>query len=261
MQNAITQSDPIRVFWMPGCSACVKVKEFLTGLGVPYESVNILDDEKGMADLTRMGAQSVPVVSKGDQFVFAQNLDMVASFLGTARAKAAERLPPEVLIRRWLEILTIAKSMVAEIPADRLDYKPIPNRPRRTMRELAYHIFQIPEVFMRNAAGEFEDWAHYINLPPPDDIVTFADILAYAGRIEPQLAAWWADLGDKSCAWGVKTYYGVRPAAELLERQTWHSAQHTRQLQTVLEGLGVPLSRKVSPATYAGLPMPDGIWE
>ena len=261
MYDANVHSDPIKVFWMPGCSSCVKVKEFLTGLGVSYESINVLDDAKGMADLTSMGAQSVPVVSRGKDFVFAQNLDQVASFVGMERGKVADRLPPDVLIGRWLEFLATAKSMIADIPGDRLEYRPIPNRPRRTMRELAYHIFQIPEVFLGNVAGEFEDWAHYINLPPPDDILTFADILDYADKIEPKLANWWKDLGDKSCEWPVKTYYGVRPGAELLERQTWHSAQHTRQLQVVLEGLGVPLSRKVSPDAYAGLPMPEGIWE
>ncbi len=261
MVDVNTHSDPIRVFWMPGCSACVKVKEFLTGLGVPYESVNILDDAKGMADLTSMGAQSVPVVSRGKDFVFAQNLDQVATFLGKERGKAAERLPPDVLIKRWLGFLAVAKTMVAEIPADRLYYRPIPNRPRRTMRELAYHIFQIPEVFLGNVAGEFEDWAHFINLPPPDDIVTFQDILDFADKIEPKLAKWWKDLDDKSCEWPVKTYYGLRPAAELLERQAWHSAQHTRQLQVVLEDLGIPLLRKVSPEAYAGLPMPEGVWE
>jgi glutaredoxin len=261
MYDANVQVDPIKVFWMPGCSACVKVKEFLTGMGVPYESVNVLVDEKGMADLTSMGAQSVPVVSRGKDFVFAQNLDQVATFLGKKRGKAAAQLPPDVLIRRWLGFLAVAKSMIAEIPVDRLEYRPIPDRPRRSMRELAYHVFQIPEVFLGNIAGEFEDWAYHINLPTPDDIVTFADILAYADRIEPRLVRWWTDLGDKRCEFLVKTYYGARPAAELLERQTWHSAQHTRQLQYVLEGLSVLLSRKVAPEAYAGLPMPDGIWE
>ena len=47
----------------------------------------------------------------------------------------------------------------------------------------------------------------------------------------------------------------------VLERQTWHSAQHMRQLQAVLEEFGVPLSRKASAALYAGLPLPAGLWE
>ena len=59
----------------------------------------------------------------------------------------------------------------------------------------------------------------------------------------------------------MKTHYGDRPAWELLERQTWHSAQHMRQLQAVLEGFGVPLSRKANAALYAGLPLPAGLWE
>ena len=70
--------DPIRVFWVPGCSACVKTKEFLTSLGVPFESVNLLENEQGAADLAKLGARSLPIVSRGDKFVFAQSLDQVA---------------------------------------------------------------------------------------------------------------------------------------------------------------------------------------
>ncbi len=33
--------NELRVYWRPGCSSCVKVKEFLTNLGVDYESVNV----------------------------------------------------------------------------------------------------------------------------------------------------------------------------------------------------------------------------
>ena len=128
--HAAPIAEPIKVFWMPGCSACVRAKEYLTGMGVPYESVNILVDEKGMADLTSMGAQSVPVVSRGKDFVFAQNLDQVAAFLGLRKSKAAEPLPPDVLIARWLDFLSVARSMIAAIPVDRLDYRPIPDRPR-----------------------------------------------------------------------------------------------------------------------------------
>jgi arsenate reductase-like glutaredoxin family protein len=30
--------EEISVYWTPGCSSCVKVKEFLTQNGVPFES-------------------------------------------------------------------------------------------------------------------------------------------------------------------------------------------------------------------------------
>lgn len=253
-------ADPIRVFWVPGCSACVKTKEFLTSLGVPFESVNLLNNAQGAADLAKLGARSLPVVSRGDKFTFAQSLDQIAEFVGRKRA-GVERLPPEELHRRWQEFLAVARSLILEIPADKLTYSPIPNRLERTVLALSYHIFQIPDVFVRNVAGEFEDWAHYVNLPVPDDMTTSADVVAFADEATATLAQWWNVLEERECRWTVRTYYGVRPGWELLERQTWHSAQHTRQLQAVLEGFGTPLSRTVDPKLYMGLPMPEGLWE
>lgn len=151
-------ADPIRVFWVPGCSACVKVKEFLTSLDVPFESVNLLNNLQGADDLAKLGARSLPVVSRGDAFVFAQSLDQVAAFVGRKRI-GVKRLDPQKLISRWLEFLAIARALTAQVPADKLAHKPIPDRDR-TLLELAYHIFQVPDAFLRNVAGEFEDWAH-----------------------------------------------------------------------------------------------------
>src|SRR6185312_8055030 len=84
---------PFRVFWQPGCSSCVKVKEFLTHLGVPFESVNVLTHPNAMEDLQTLGAQSIPIVSRGNQFVFGQSLAQVAEFIGKT-APRTERLPP-----------------------------------------------------------------------------------------------------------------------------------------------------------------------
>lgn len=252
-------AEPIRVFWVPGCSACVKTKEFLTGLGVPFESVNLLNNAQGAADLAKLGARSLPIVARGDKFVFAQSLDQIAEFVGR-KSTAAKRLPPEELVARWTEFLAIARSFTAEIPAEKLDHQPIPNRDR-SLRELAYHIFQIPDVFVRNVNGEFEDWAHYVNLPVPEGMVSSEDIIRFADKATADMTGWWEGLDARDCTWTVKTYYGERAAWELLERQTWHSAQHTRQLQAVLEGFGLPLERKVPPTLYDGLPMPVALWE
>lgn len=250
--------DEVRVFWMPGCSACAKVKEFLTGLKVPFESVNVLEDAAGAADLARLGARSLPVVARGGAFVFGQSLDQVAQFVGVARPATAALAPPE-LVARWQEVLSLSLSLTEQIPADRLLHRPVPGR-ERTLLELAYHIFQVPDAFLRNVAGEFEDWAHFVNLPPPQEIRGAADIRRFGEEITVKLGEWWARLEERECLWTVRTHYGVRPAWELLERQTWHSAQHMRQLQAVLESFGIALTRRASPDLYRGLPMPEGLW-
>jgi hypothetical protein len=129
------------------------------------------------------------------------------------------------------------------------------------MRELSFHIFQVPDVFVRNVAGEFEDWAHYVNLPVPDNVETKDHILDFAQEASGSLANWWDRLEDRDCHWTVKTYYGPTSGWALLERQAWHSAQHVRQLQAVLDGCAVVHTQTVSTDLYEGLPMPVGLWE
>jgi hypothetical protein len=46
----------------------------------------------------------------------------------------------------------------------------------------------------------------------------------------------------------------------VLERCTWHSAQHTRQIISVLQAFGVSVEKPLTEKDYAGLPMPAGLW-
>ena len=90
---------------------------------------------------------------------------------------------------------------------------------------------------------------------------TPADIRAFGAGISERVERWWGALADKSCAGTVKTYYGVQPLHHVLERSTWHSAQHARQIASVLEGFGIAPKGPLSADDYAGLPMPAGMWE
>src|SRR6202021_3366295 len=82
----------------------------------------------------------------------------------------------------------------------------------RTRRFVAYHTYQVPDVFVRNVEGEFEDWAHYVNLPTPPEIKTSADIIAFGDQAAPNLSQWWQGIDDRKLLWTVKTHYGERPA-------------------------------------------------
>ena len=41
---------PLKVYWQPGCSSCLKTKEFLLEHGVAFQSVNVLEDEAGFEE-------------------------------------------------------------------------------------------------------------------------------------------------------------------------------------------------------------------
>ena len=70
--------DALRVYWRQGCSSCVKVKEYLAGLGVEFESIDVGARPQAMDELREMGVRTVPVVARGRAYVFAQALEDVS---------------------------------------------------------------------------------------------------------------------------------------------------------------------------------------
>src|SRR4029450_9154588 len=97
----------LKVYWRPGCSSCVKVKEYLKQQGVPFESIDVSARPEAMKDLLAFGVTTVPVVARGNEFVFAQALEDVSRFVGTKFN--SKRLPPQELINKWLAVLRAAQ--------------------------------------------------------------------------------------------------------------------------------------------------------
>ena len=114
--------QPLKVYWRPGCSSCVRVKEFLSGLGVDYESINVSATPEAMEDLRRLGVRTVPVVTRGKEYVFAQELADVSRFLG--RQVEFRRLPAPALVEKWLSVLRAAQHHIQQIPLARLKEGP-----------------------------------------------------------------------------------------------------------------------------------------
>ena len=254
--EASTQA--LRVYWRPGCSSCVRVKEFLSGLGVEYESVNVSATPQAMEDLRALGVRTVPVVARGRDYVFAQELADVSRFIG--REVQFRRLAPEKLVAKWLTVLEASQRHVMQLPAERLAERATPGRDR-SIRDLAYHVYQVPDSFLRAVEDGARDLAGFYNQPPPPSVRTVGDIRSYGEQVSARLRRWWSALPDKSCAEDVETYYGLQPLHHLLERCTWHSAQHARQIIAVLEGFGIEPAGRLTADDYAGLPLPNGLWE
>jgi len=247
----------IRVFWQPGCTSCLRTKEFLSAQGVDYESINVQDDAQGMEALRRLGARSVPVVSLGERFVYAQSLADVIAFLGL-NLRLNERLPPEELARRVTIVLRAALRYVHQVPADQLDTD-VRNRKRST-RELAHHVFRIIEAYLETTSGATLTYDSTV-MPPGPDIKTKADIARYGEAVLARFENWWARCPDRSCAAMAETYYGSHSLHEVLERSAWHSAQHTRQLMMLLGMLGIPPDEPLTQQDLAGLPVPEKVWD
>src|SRR5436309_1406459 len=140
-------AERVKVFWQPGCTSCLRTKEFLTKSGVEYESINVHGNPAGMEELRKLGARSVPVVARGDQFVFAQAIGDVIKFLDL-KVQMQERLSPDELVKKLELVLPAACRYVRQIPAEWLD-KPFRNR-NRPIRVLCHHVFRIVEGFLES---------------------------------------------------------------------------------------------------------------
>ena len=56
----------ITIYTQPNCSQCEQTKRYLTMKEVPYETVDITEDQEAFDFVVSLGYKSVPVVVVGD---------------------------------------------------------------------------------------------------------------------------------------------------------------------------------------------------
>ena len=208
-----------------------------------------------MDQLRALGARSIPVVSRGQDFVFAQAISDVVAFLGLDEDVGPE-LTMQQLAAKLDMVLAAAARYVAQVPDERLGDK-LPGRDR-AYRVLFHHIFNIADSTV--AAIESGRPVNYEDLTalPPDDMQTVADIVAYGEDVRARVARWW-ESGSKTDP--VDTYYGSHSLHEVFERTTWHPAQHVRQLMLIHEMLGIETDGPLGAEDFRGLPLPEQVWD
>lgn len=254
-----SSSEVIKAYWQPGCTSCLRMKEFLTRHGVPFVSVNVLEDKDGFAELAALGIRTVPIVRRGTDWANGQVLRDVARVAGIAWG-GTPVLPAAELVAREIEIQTTAQRLFAQIPDDKLGTL-LPHRPR-SYAQLGYHIFNICDAFLEHEVQglPLKEGAYSRVAAPGKD--SKADTLAYGRDTLERFRNWWAGPGPTTdFSRKAKVYYGDVTLHEYLERTTWHSGQHVRQLTMVLTMLGIQPDRPPAKELFAGLPMPDKVWD
>jgi hypothetical protein len=221
---------------------------------VAFEAVNVEGNPAALAELKRLGAPLVPAVAVGERVVHGWNPQGVAALVGV-EYRERERLAPEELARRLDTILGASQRAICQVPDDRLDMKS-PDRDR-TVRDLGYHIFRLSLAF-RDGMAERRFPEVWLQETAPPEIGDGAAIASYGETVRKRLAEWFGRPG----AWEgvVETYYGPQSGHELLERTTWHAAQHLRQLYALIEMMGLAPDRPLGEKDFAGLPLPKALW-
>jgi len=208
--------------------------------------------------MQRLGARSLPVVSRGDEFVFAQVIRDVVDFLGLPDDTAPE-LSPDELKQRYALVLDIALAQTRQMPDDALT-RELPNRPRSWL-VLMHHVFQIPQSFLdMQETGEELTYENMV-APPPDDMTTSASVAAFGETVRARFLEWAERSRGEDFEGNVPTYFGGTTRHEMLERTVWHSTQHVRQVGSLLEQLSITPEQLVTAAEIAGLPLTDKIWD
>jgi len=248
-----------RVFVQPGCSSCLRTKEFLAKHGIVHRVIDVANDPDGMAELLALGVQHIPVVAMGKDFVFGQNVEDVARFVGVDFGPV-KRLPPEALVDTWLAVLTVGQSYVRQMPLSLLIEKPISGR-AQSILDLGYHVFRIVEAFLDTTERGVEQWIDNSMQPAPAGSRSAEAVTAYGDQVKEMLRDWWCRQNHDISGDKVKTFQGLQSMHWFLERQTWHSAQHVRQLADVLTRQAVAPSPTLDPALLKGLPLPERLWE
>src|ERR1700737_59579 len=115
MTQSSAEASVIKAYWQPGCTSCLRMKEFLTKHGVPFVSVNVLEDKDAFAELEALGIRSVPIVRRGKDWANGQVLRDVARVAGIAWG-GAQVLPAAELAARLIEIQSAAQQLLRKSP-------------------------------------------------------------------------------------------------------------------------------------------------
>lgn len=250
-----TATYDYQVYWVPGCTSCLRTKEFLSSQGIAFESINVAEQPEALEDLARIGFRSVPVVRRGDDAVFCQELQDVADFVGVL-LKPTD-LTIDQLVEKLDWILQAAQRFMKQLSDEQLG-RHFPGRDR-PYRDLAYHIFAVAEGFLEAAQGGSLEMEAFLRTPP-DGMVSGAAIADAGEVVRGSVQSWWHANRD-ALPDRVKTYYGERTTASVLERTAWHAAQHCRQLQAVVEMNNIAPEHPLGERELGGLPLPETIYD
>ena len=198
----------------------------------------------------------MPAVAVGARAVHGWNPAGYAALLGVPYTEARQ-LPPRELAGRLDLILQSAQALVSRFNAVQLDT--IPPERKRSTRDLAYHVFRVGLSFIdamdqgRLPESWFDDRA-------PTAMHDGGDVARWGALVRSRIAGWFEGAGDDEFARVVDVYYGPQGAHDLLERTTWHCAQHLRQLYVLAERLEVTPPAPLPTESFEGLPLPGAVW-
>src|ERR1700733_2894341 len=186
-----------------------------------------------MAQLQKLGLKTVPVLSRGDKYIFGQNTQQIIDFVGL-NEDGGPQLSIDELNARVMKFMGAAIELIPLMPYDKLGVH-VPGRPR-SYRTLAFHLFRVIDAFIGTNEGITLEKEMFAEEPATDAKTDF--LIEYGKKVRQRYLDWWAK-NDHAASKTLQTYYGPQTLHELLERTTWHSGQPVRPNKMLLGEEGV----------------------
>lgn len=250
----------VELYWIPGCSSCVRMKEFVTTAGVSFGSVNVVENPERATRLTELGARA-PAAVVGEQWAPGGDLAAVARLLDIPYDKR-EPLPPKELSWRYHVVMATLCGFFQQASPDVLARRH-PMR-KRTVLDIGHHAASVMRLFLAYYDPERYQAESYLldaGATAPAGIRTGADVIDQAIGTLGEFDRWWTSDGfDDPLERLVETYWGIQTLSASLEREVWHTAQHTRQVEALLRDAGVEPATPLAPMILEGLPLPTSLF-
>ena len=234
----------------------MKTKELLLSWGMEFDQVNVEENQPAMDELKHLGVRGVPTVALGEHTVYGWQPADLAALLGVSYEEEP-KLDPATLAKRLDKILATAQRAILQVPDEQLEMK-TPKRDR-TLRNLTYHIFRLSMAFV-DCIKENRFPEAWLMEDAPSSMRTTEQIATYGARVHERLAEGFKSASDEMFAEHVSTYYGNQSVHALLERTTWHAAQHLRHVYALMEMMDISPETPLDPSDLEGLPLPDSLW-
>jgi hypothetical protein len=228
----------------------------LSSWRVEFDPVDVEAEPKALEELRRLDVPRVPAVAVGDRAVHGWNPPGYAALLGVDYRPPAQLAPGE-LTARLDRILGSAEALLRIAPDAWLDSVP-PERDR-SVRDLGFHVFRLSLAFI-DAMDQGRLPETWFDEKAPPALRDGHAVASYGALVRARLAGWFEATDVAEYARIVDVYYGPQSGHDLLERTTWHAAQHLRQLYVLAERAGLTPPAPLPTDAFRGLPLPDALW-
>ena len=180
------------------------------------------------------------------------DLQQVAGLVGLDYDSSPALSPSQLKVRQ-VALLSILDSALERIPESAHEIK-IPGRDR-TVWNLVEHMCEIACVYQRVVEG-----ASAFDAAAADAVVTGAstDVQLHSSisSLTSKLSAESPDYEKR-----IETYFGSASLHYVLERCTWHIAQHLRQLTSLMRDIDTSIMPEIEVKLLDGLPIPLEVWD